>query len=79
MLVMVMLLTGCALLQPKIETRTEYITVPKSLLPHCPETYYDGETVGQALEFLPLLFERYEMCRSDVNKLIEYLQSRTTE
>ena len=72
MLVTAMLLTGCSLLQPKIETRTEYITVPKSLYPQCAETYYNGETVGQALEFLPLLFERYEMCRSDVNKLIEY-------
>lgn len=71
-----MLLSACGLLQPKIETRTEYITIPQSLYPQCPKTYYDGETVGDALTYLPELYETYELCRSDVEVLIDYLESR---
>jgi hypothetical protein len=71
-----MLLTGCGLFQTKVETRTEYITVPKSLYPECDSTYYNGNTIGDILEYIPKLFEAYELCRSDVNILIDYLESR---
>lgn len=71
---MVMLLTGCEIFQTKVETRTEYITVPKSLYPTCPETFYNGETVGEALDYLPDLYNLYSLCRSDVEVLIEYLE-----
>lgn len=74
MLTTVMLFQGCGLLQRNVETRTEYVTVPKSLYPNCPETYYDGETVGEALNYLPDLYNLYSLCRSDVEVLINYLE-----
>ncbi|WP_461533409.1 Rz1-like lysis system protein LysC [Sinomicrobium sp.] len=76
MFLTVMLLTGCGLFQTKVETRTLYVTVPKSLYPNCPETYYGGETVGEALNYLPDLYSLYSLCRSDVQVLIEYLEDR---
>jgi hypothetical protein len=74
MLTTVMLLQGCGLLQRNVETRTEYVTVPKSLYPNCPETYYNGKTVGEALNYLPDLYNLYSLCRSDVEVLIDYLE-----
>lgn len=76
MLTTAMLLGGCKLLPTVTETRTEFVEVPRSLHPECPEMYYEGNTIGDMLEYTPELFEAYELCRSDVNVLIDYLESR---
>lgn len=74
MLILAGMLTACQV--PVVETQTEYITVPKSLYPSCPEMKFDGRTIGDLLEWNTSLYSTYKECKSDVNILIEYLESR---
>jgi len=71
------LLSGCSLFQRQIETRTEYVEVPKSLYPNCPEVAFEGGTLGELTDWsVTSLYPTYQLCRSDVQILIDYLESR---
>lgn len=74
MLVLVFMLTGCSSSQ-KV-TKIEHLSIPESLIPHCPPVEFNGITIGDLIIFNEELVGKYRNCRNDIQILEQYIKNR---